>query len=74
MKSFGETLKHVLDSRGMKPVELRWPREDDSETKEIGEPAGESEVRRILFGSPYTSLKELLVDDTKVCLKGKLVK
>lgn len=22
MKSFGETLKHVLDSRGMKPVEL----------------------------------------------------
>ena len=67
-------LRCFIDEKGHVTVELRWPREDESETKEIGEPAGESEVRRILFGSPYTSLKELLVDDTKVCLRGKLVK
>ena len=46
-------LRCFIDEEGHVTVELRWPREEGFEIKEIGEPAGESAVRRILFGSPY---------------------
>ena len=46
-------LRCFIEEEGHVTVELRWPREEGSEAKEIGEHADESAVRRILFGSPY---------------------